>query len=614
MPYLSFSPIEGHLFHDERKLEVEEYIYGTLFERIRDNEEKILTRDKKVIAYDTSEEVILFFPKISSSVLSLGCDNVTDEFSEEFSHLTPCYTFPERNLNTYLHEFLETTAEEEEYMLIDDYSLEHTQDIEDQIVTREEEIVPRSRLEQDSTLKMRSEQSYHDFKFNKKLEIVSRLSSVNKITSRHDGMFSQLVFENLVDTCVLCNSTWWAFNNGKWTTAGGKSFVWAVVTESIPAFLSAQKGCEEAVQHMGSYSTRNRIFLDASMKLCDDEFEAKLDSNPMLIGMKEGVYDMHKKIVRPSYPADYVSLSTRQELGEDCERLIQILREVFPRDDVYRFFIRSCASMLEGRNKYKVFYLWWGQGNNGKSMIQDLIARALGDYCITLSTSAVTGKRSSSSQASPDMAFAKNKLAVFIQEPNPEEKIQIGMFKELTGNDTMYVRELYKSPTQMKFKAKIVLVANNVLEAPGMDKAFRSRLVVVPFETSFVQKIDRDNQLKMDRDVNDEILKYSKHFLRLILDEYQSFEERGLEIPPYVQEVTDSYLTKNNYPLRFIRERLAHDEEFEEKLDTLYNEFNTWHQVVCSSRKPPTIIAFESELRSEGFYHEDGTIPSCRYL
>jgi phage/plasmid-associated DNA primase len=271
--------------------------------------------------------------------------------------------------------------------------------------------------------------------------------------------------------------------------------------------------------------------------------------------------------------------------------------------------------MLEGYNKHKVFYCWWGKGNNAKTLMQRFISSIFGDYSVSLSTSLITGKRASSSDATPDIHYAQNRLVVFLQEPNPDEKIQVGRKKELTGNDKIYSRELFRSGETMDFRAKIVIVANNALEVPGMDTAFRRRIVVIPFESTFTNSGEEGEYIfPEDVEMEEKIFKYKEIFMKVLLEEYQTFIKEGLKIPEYIKEKTSEYITLNNYSLKYIRTKLFHSLGANILLSDIYDDFKEWFCQSCPGKCIPLQVSFLTELKNEGYDDVDGIVKNTSYI
>ena len=100
------------------------------------------------------------------------------------------------------------------------------------------------------------------------------------------------------------------------------------------------------------------------------------------------------------------------------------------------------------------------------------------------------------------------------------------MVKELTGNDSLYTRQLFTYAKSINLKAKIVLVCNNILEIPGMDSALRRRIVVIPFSSTFLS--DREYHKRHEKgtlddnchiiniDIEDKLLNCKSAFLYLL--------------------------------------------------------------------------------------------------
>lgn len=484
-----------------------------------------------------------------------------------------------------------------------------------------------NRLELGSYLMRRSEEEYLNIKMYNIESVALDLNYFRRIDQSCENIITEIIYQSVVDTIVFCDKEWWFFEEGKWKKDDGK-YVWDIVSKSAIESITSISIVDDSINtslrlFMGSTATRLRLCKDLSMKLSDFKFKDKMDSNTRLLGVQNGTFVLNEGVLRKSLPGDYISLSCDIRYMENTNveeeiNLMVILQQIFPEEDVLRFFIRSCASMLEGYNKYKVFYVWWGTGNNAKTLLQRFVSSTLGEYSISLSTSLITGKRSRSSEATPDMYYSKNKLAVFLQEPNPDEKIQVGRIKELTGNDKMYVRELFKSGTVMEFKAKIVIVTNNPIDAPGMDVAFRRRILVIPFETTFDDK-KKDNdkskyRLPMEPDMEKKMFKYREAFLRILVNEYQKFMEDGLEVPSYIKRTTLNYLTLNNRPLKFIQQYLYKEPDSTLALMDIYEKFKEWFWSSYPHRMVPALEALSSELSNEDYEEVDGLVKNIGFV
>jgi P4 family phage/plasmid primase-like protien len=454
------------------------------------------------------------------------------------------------------------------------------------------------------------------------MKYVSSVSNflVNELKETYDTnyrSFSErqitcLLYTNYVSKYVTViegkNVFLWQFDNGIWKERSTAS-IWQDLSTTIITYMK-RHDMSDIARFMGSVNTREKIQKDLIYRLADSTFIDKLNAHTHLIGMKNGIYDTDTGELRAARVHDYVSMSTGINLidskyEERTERLIHILAMIFPDADVLYYFIRSCAMLLEGGNKDKLIHVWWGKGNNGKSMIEKLLSKTLGDYATVAATSLITGKRGMADNASPQLAILEGKLVVFLQEPNPNEVIRIGMVKELTGGDAITARQLYREPKTFIPKFKLVIVCNNVMEIPSIDVAFKNRLVVIPFQSTFHKKIDKPGpyDFPMDTNIAKNIGDYSDVFLRMLVDEYERIkrEKKGDYIKPEsIESATREYIEWNNSVLRFFSEHVVYDKDAEYPLDQLYREYKIW-MLDNSSKRPVDFQVFRDEVISQGY-------------
>ena len=69
----------------------------------------------------------------------------------------------------------------------------------------------------------------------------------------------------------------------------------------------------------------------------------------------------------------------------------------------------------------------------------------LGDYAVKISTSLITGKKGGLGSAAPELSRAGGGVRwAVLEEPDPDEEINGGIFKSLTGNDSYWARDLFE--------------------------------------------------------------------------------------------------------------------------------------------------------------------------
>ena len=224
------------------------------------------------------------------------------------------------------------------------------------------------------------------------------------------------------------------------------------------------KNIDKNIKQLNNVPFKNSIMTACTFKFYKEDFVDKLDSDKNLMGFTNGVLDLKNLVFRPGVPEDCISLSTGYEFKEfdtsdpEVLEVKDFLMKIFPDEELLTYFIEYAAGLLRGGNTRKTFVVMSGVGDNGKSVLIEMIEQALGKYSIKLPTSLIVGKRTQSSQASPELARTHGVRFAVLQEPDGKDVINQGILKELTGNDTFYNRTLFKEGKDISPMFKLCLI------------------------------------------------------------------------------------------------------------------------------------------------------------
>ena len=345
-----------------------------------------------------------------------------------------------------------------------------------------------------------------------------------------------------------------------------------------------------------SNTFKEKIIKECAKMFYNNKFEEKLDSNPYLLGFENGIYDLKEHKFRPGSPDDFITFSTGYNYVNytmEHPYVLEVLenfRKVQLEDDMRKYILVLLASYLEGNNQSQRFIIWTGSGANGKSTTIEFFQKALGDYYDVLSVSVLTKKRAASSAATPDMAGLKGKRFVIIQEPEGDDKINVGYMKELTGSDMITARPLYRDPIKFRPQFKILLTCNKLPYIPSTDGGTWRRLRVTPWESHFVD-VDQDglfegeplkrNQFPRDYELSEKYDKWKAAFMWLLLNVYyKTFKKEGLHEPNKVKISTNKYKKSSDIYFEFINEKIDITEDKKDliQLSDAYGMFKSWYK------------------------------------
>jgi len=290
-------------------------------------------------------------------------------------------------------------------------------------------------------------------------------------------------------------------------------------------------------------------------------FEEILDTNKYLIGCRNGVYDLSLGIFRDAKPDDLISLSTQNfyyaySWNDPCViEINSFLRKVFPRQDILSYVMKMFASFLDGDIEEQ-FYIFTGNGSNGKSKLVELFQLSFGEYVGTLPVSLITGKRTSSSSATPELARMKGKRLGVMHESNVSESINLGLIKAISGGDKMYARALHSDPIEFRPTFQLLLLCNDKpKKIDPYDFAMWRRIVVVNFNSSFVDNPDPDDntQFKKDDTIYKKLSLWKGGFFWILTKYYIDLKRCGNPIPEQVLFDTNQYRKSNDFVSIFLK-------------------------------------------------------------
>lgn len=324
---------------------------------------------------------------------------------------------------------------------------------------------------------------------------------------------------------------------------------------------------------------KKTAFKSNVMKECrelffDEEFTKKVDSNKDLIAFNNGVLDMTTPdfTFRDGKPEDYISFSTGIDYDQNrpyyeypaWPEIEMFIKKVLPDREVRDYFLKHLATNLLGGNTAQKFHILTGSGSNGKSMITNLLAKALGDYACTVPISLFTQKRKSSGSAAPEVARLKGRRFVTMQEPDESIALNTGLMKEITSCEKVYARDLFKSGSEFEIQAKFHLACNDKPKINTTDGGTWRRLVVINFVSKFVLNPVASNEYPLDESIQFKVvtvewatpfLSYMVHLLK------EGKGLRKLPAPPKVLEYTSEYRNENDGIAKFISDKIVEIQE-----------------------------------------------------
>jgi len=431
---------------------------------------------------------------------------------------------------------------------------------------------------------------------------------------------------------------WWEFSNHKWNRIDSAyslsiklstelALEFAQLSADIVKLAVTEQGQTADVLHKKSKTItdlifnlkksafKERIIKEAAGLYIQKDFESKLDQNIYLVGFANGVYDLKNKIFRKGEPDDMIRKNVGynyKEFKRDDPIILEIeafLESIQPEKDMRDYLGAYVASFLEGSNKDQKFMIWTGSGQNGKGSLIDLIDITFNGtdegYFATLPPTVLTQKRGSSSAATPELATKFGKRIIILQEPEGDDKINVGFMKNITGQDKIEARPLYGDPFQYTPLFKLLLACNHLPAIPSDDGGTWRRIRVIDFIIKFTSNPQGPNERMTDPELREKMKKWNQAFMWLLINVYYPLykENKGLDKlePERVKSATDKYKADSNAIMEFFNESLEKDPESDIVLNDIYESFKVWYIGSYNDKKPLQRKKFREYFESNNF-------------
>jgi len=324
---------------------------------------------------------------------------------------------------------------------------------------------------------------------------------------------------------------------------------------------------------------------------------SEVDRDPWKLPCVNGVINLKTGELEPGRQEDYLLKASPvawpdDGIDADSTEWENTLLEIFSgNQNLVDFFRQICGYALVGEVFESVIIVMTGRGRNGKSMIVETISKILGQLAGAIRSEMLLeqSRSANSSAPSPDiMALRGNRMA-FASETDEGRRISSSRVKWLTGNDTLTGRNPHdKYEVRFKPSHTIFLLTNNRPKIPAEDFAMWERMILFPFEVSFV---DREPKNENEKWADPKLAKRLENILPNIL----AWMVRGclewqragrLKRPSVVRMAVKDYQRDEDNIGTFIEDCCVVGPEYKVGSSAVYSIFETWWPKNISNRVP----------------------------
>ena len=345
--------------------------------------------------------------------------------------------------------------------------------------------------------------------------------------------------------------------------------------------------------------------------------------NDYLFACKNGVIDLVTRKFRLPLPEEYITATSKYDYAECTpeielviDEIINFTGEMMPSMEDLEYTFSIIAQSLAGKGGKEEFYVWHGEGGNGKGLLRDLIMGTFGDYFDSMEIEYLIANKHGkhANDADPVMARKKNCRIIITTEPPSDSAFRTEKLKKLSGKDPIQCRYLYCETFEFIPKFRIIIQTNFELDIDVSSQGTIRRLKVQDFPYKFIPNPTRPNEKLINEELKDHITdyKYKIAFLHLLLRYYyKRIDNQGAIVEPArVKQETKNMILANDPVTPFINARIDHSEGCKMKTSDMYIEFKRFHN---NNDMGLSIKQFNAALLRQSFtlYKSNG-VTTCK--
>lgn len=316
----------------------------------------------------------------------------------------------------------------------------------------------------------------------------------------------------------------------------------------------------------------------------------KFDDKWFLFGFNNTVYDLQEQQFREYSYDDYVATTCgydwREPTQEELNTVHSLIQTIIPDQEERELLLQILSTCLEGRCLEK-FIIQNGSGGNGKSLLNDILLRCMGNYGMICNNAILyEGNRTGSN---PEKANIHKKKVIIFREPSSRFRFNNGVIKEMTGSGMFSARGHMESNTEKELNNTTIVECNskpNFEEEP--TEAEIRRVIDIYFPSKFTNDkslLDDNKNIYLANPEYKTTQFQENHkfaFFKILTESHKRYQENNyqLNLPQKVKERTQNYLELSCNILQWFKdnyEELENDNEEKKnvmiKLGELYKDF-----------------------------------------
>ena len=328
----------------------------------------------------------------------------------------------------------------------------------------------------------------------------------------------------------------------------------------------------------------------------------QLDKHKMAFNVPNGTLSLKSGELLPAERRFFITKLSPVEYSDnaDCPMWLKFLDDIFAGDkELIRYIQKAVGYSMTGDVSEQCVFFLYGTGRNGKSTFLDVLREIFGDYMSNIQPETIMVKNNVGSGINSDIARLKGARMVTTVEPNEGVRLNEGLIKQLTGDDTVTARKLYGNEFEFKPEFKLWMATNHKPIIRGTDEGIWRRIHMIPFTVQIpLDKVDRQLKSKLEREF--------PAILRWAAEGCMLWQREGLKPPKAVLNMVREYRREMDVISAFLDDCCEVGEGFCARSSELYGAYSAWCEANTEYKMSNTKFSVELDKRFERVKRMDG--------
>jgi|GEM_PF-3402729 len=318
--------------------------------------------------------------------------------------------------------------------------------------------------------------------------------------------------------------------------------------QNVREFVSTTIPTHKLAKHKPAFweEVRKAITIDPQVAKLSSEF----NNNPLLLNTPIGTYELMSGEMKSHSSSNLITQITgavpQPYAGSRFERFVA---EVCGQDSELATYLQMMfGAALSGMVNDHWFGIIFGPGRNGKSILIEIIMKALGSYAMQIPSACLMVYKNP--QSKDVLAQLSGKRLVIASEVDSSAHFDEALLKQLTGDEFISARPLYKNTFSFPRTFKLIIAGNHRPQLRTDDSAMRSRMKICEFKQDFSG--DRG-----DPNLKSTLTNELGAVLQWLIDGNRMIQKRGyLGMCSHVENQVDDYFQAQATVESWMREQI----------------------------------------------------------